>query len=61
MVIAMAPVLGHAANFSKRGEHVAIQNFGAEGAVEAFDVGVLGWLAGLGVHQLNPLLLCPLS
>lgn len=44
----------------ERGEHEAIQHFCAEGVVEAFDVGVLGGLAGLDVNQGDAVLLCPL-
>lgn len=49
MVVAVAPVLGHAPDFVQAGEDVAVQDLGAEGAVEAFDVGVLGRLARLDV------------
>lgn len=51
VVVSMTPVFGHAPNLVERGEHEAVQHFGAEGAVEAFDVGVLGGLAGLVQHQ----------
>ena len=60
MVVAVTPVFGHTADFSKRGEHVAVQHFGAEGAVKAFDVGVLGRLAVQDTHQLDVLPLCSL-
>ncbi|KEZ97958.1 hypothetical protein A11M_0108195 [Xanthomonas vasicola pv. vasculorum NCPPB 895] len=60
VVVSMTPVLGHAPNLLERGEHEAIQHFCAEGAVEAFDVGVLGGLAGLDVDQGDAVLLCPL-
>lgn len=56
----MTPVLGHAPNLLERGEHEAIQHLCAEGSVEAFDVGVLGGIAGLDVDQGDAVLLCPL-
>ena len=61
MVVAVSPVLGHAAHFVERGEDITIQHLGSEGAVEAFDVGVLSGLARLDVNQLNTVLLCPLA
>ena len=60
VVVSMTPVLGHAPNLVERGEHEAVQHFGAEGAVEAFDVGVLGRLAVQDTHQLDVLPLCSL-
>lgn len=50
VVVAVAPVLGHAAHLVQAGEDVTIQDLGAEGPVEALDVGVLGRLAGLDVQ-----------
>lgn len=60
VVVSMTPVLCHAPNLVERGEHESVQYFGAEGAVEAFDVGVLGRFAGLDVDQGDAMLLCPL-
>ncbi len=60
VVVAMTPVLCHAPNLVERGEHEAVQHLGAEGAVEAFDVGVLDRFAGLDVDQGDAVLLCPL-
>ena len=60
MVVAMSPVFRHAPDLTQCGEHITIQHFGAERANEAFDVGILGRLAGLDVHQLDALLLRPL-
>lgn len=34
--------------------------FGAKGAVEALDVGVLGWLAGFDVDEIDTVILGPL-
>lgn len=59
VVVAVAPVLGHAANLGKAGEHIAVQHFGAVGTVEAFDVGVLGRLAGLDVDQIDAVAVGP--
>jgi hypothetical protein len=60
MVVAVAPVLGHAAHLVQAGEDVAVQHLGAEGAIEALNVGILGRLAGLDVQQLDAVLLSPL-
>jgi len=61
MVVAVSPVLGHAVHLVERDEDVVIQHFGWEGAVEAFNVGVLCWLTRLDMDQLNAVLLCPLA
>lgn len=53
MVVAVPPVFGHSAHLVEAGEHVAVEHFGAEGLVEAFDVGVLGRLAGLDVDEFD--------
>ena len=59
MVVAVLPFLGHASDFGQYGEDVAIQYFGAEGAVEALDVGVLRGLARLDVRQFDGVTLRP--
>ena len=61
MVVAVSPVLCHAAHFVERGEDITIQHLSSEGTVEAFDVGVLCWLSWLDMDQLNTVLLCPLA
>src|SRR5882762_3848917 len=61
VVVASTPVLGHAPNLIERSEDVAVQHFGAEGAVEAFDVGILGRLARLDVDQFNDVASSPLA
>ena len=60
MVVAVAPVFGHSANLLQCGEHEAVQNLGAEGPVEALDVGILGWLSGLDVDEIDTVILGPL-
>lgn len=60
VVVAVTPVLGHTADLVQGGEHVSIQHLGPEGAVEAFDVGVLGWLARLDMDQGDAMPLRPL-
>ena len=47
VVVVIAPVVEHAAHVAQAGEPVLRQAFVPEAAVEAFDVGVLGRLAGL--------------
>ena len=47
-------------DFMQAGEYVAIQDLVTKGPVEAFDVGVLGWLARLDVQQLHAVPLGPL-
>ena len=42
MVVAALPVVCHASDFGKGGKDVALEHFGADGAVEAFDVSILG-------------------
>ncbi|MBB3228501.1 hypothetical protein FHW69_003143 [Luteibacter sp. Sphag1AF] len=59
MVVAVLPVVGHTPDFGERGEDVAIQHFGTEGAVEAFDVRVLSGLAWLDVQQFDAMTLRP--
>lgn len=51
VLVAMTPVLGHSAHLGQTGEDVVIKHFGAQAAIEAFDVGVLHQLAGLDVDQ----------
>lgn len=41
VVVAVSPVFGHTAHLVKAGEDVALQDLGAEGAIEAFDIGVI--------------------
>jgi len=53
VVVAVSPVFGHAPHLVEAGEDVAVEHFGAVGFVEAFDVGVLGRLAGLDVDELD--------
>ncbi len=60
MVVAMTPVLGHAPDLVQAGEDIAVQNLGAKGPIEAFDVGVLGLLARLDVQQFDTVPLGPL-
>ena len=50
VVVAVAPVLGHAPGLVQAGADVAIQDFGTKGPVEAFDGGILGRLARLDVQ-----------
>lgn len=50
MIVAIAPIFSHAADLVQAGEDVAVQDLGAEGPVEAFDVSVLGRLARLDVQ-----------
>lgn len=62
MVVAMAPVFGHAANLMQAGENVAIQDFGAERPVEAVSLPAcwlgnwssVNMLASLAKRQLSP-------
>ena len=58
MVVAALPVVGHASDFDQCGEDVAVQHFGAEGAVEALDVRVLSGLALLDVQQFDAVRAC---
>ena len=60
VVVALAPVFGHAANFIERHEDVAVEDFGAERAVETFDVGVLSGFARLDVDEFDAIPQCPL-
>ena len=60
MVVAVAPVFGHAPAFVQAGEDVAVQDLGTKGPVEAFDGGVLSRLARLDVQQLHVVPLGPL-
>lgn len=60
VVVAVAPVLGHAPDLVQTGEDVAVQDLGAIRPVETFDVGVLGRLARLDVQQLDAVALGPL-
>jgi hypothetical protein len=53
VLVAVTPVLGHAADLVQAGEHIAIEHLGAESAVEALDVRILGRLPGLDVEQLD--------
>ena len=53
VIVAVAPVLGHALDLMQAGEDIAIQDLGAEGPDEAFDDGVLGRLARLAVQQFH--------
>ena len=59
VVVAVPPVLGHAADLVQAREHVAIEYLGAESTVEALDVCILGRLAGLDVEQLDAVPLRP--
>lgn len=60
MVVAVTPVFGHAPDLTQCGEYITVKHFGAERAIEAFDVGILGRLAGLDMHPLDAVLLRPL-
>lgn len=42
VVVSISPVVGHAADFIQAGENITVQHLGAVGAVEAFDVHILG-------------------
>lgn len=53
MIVAVTPVVGPAAEFTERGEHIAIQHLGVEGAVEAFDANIFVWACRVGMHQLD--------
>jgi hypothetical protein len=44
VVVVVEPVFGECADFCQRVEDVAVQYAVAVGAIEAFDIGVLGWL-----------------
>lgn len=60
MVVTVAPVFGHSANLLQCGEHAPVQYLGAEGTVETLDVGVLDWLVGLDVDEIDTVILGPL-
>lgn len=55
-VVSDEPVSGHAADLVEGFEHVAVEHLVAVGAIEAFDVGVLVWLAGLDEEQPDAML-----
>lgn len=60
MVVTVAPVFDHAPDLIERGEHEPVQYVGAERAIEALDIGVLGRLSGLDVDQIDAVALGPL-
>ena len=49
VVVALKPIGSHGPHLGQRIEDVAVQHLGAAGLVEALDIGVLGWLAGVDV------------
>ena len=60
MVVTVLPVLAHVSDSGQRGKDVAIEHFGAEGAVEALDVRVLGGFTRLVMQQFDAMALRPL-
>lgn len=59
VVVRVAPVFGHAPHLVERGKHIAVEHLGAVSSVEAFDVGVLGVLAGVDVNEIHGVALGP--
>jgi hypothetical protein len=51
LVVGEHPVVDVFADLGERAEEVSVEDFGAEGAIEALDVGVLGGFAGLDVVE----------
>ncbi|WCE05185.1 hypothetical protein [Pseudoxanthomonas sp. JBR18] len=60
VVISVSLVVNHAADFMQAGEDIRVQHVGAVGAVEVFDIGILGGIPRLDVQQLDALVLGPL-
>ena len=40
VVVAVTPILGHAAYLTRNSEYAAVQNFGTEAAIESLHIGV---------------------
>lgn len=55
LIVGGAPVASDFSYFLERLKHVGIQDLMAEGAIEAFDVGILIRLAGLDVVKVHSL------
>lgn len=51
LVIILDPVFGDFPDLPQSAENVKIKHLFAIGAIEAFDVRILGWLAGLDMLQ----------
>lgn len=60
MVVAIAPILGHAADLVQASEDVTVEDFSSQRPVESFDVGVLRRFTGLDVDELDTVALSPL-
>ena len=58
-VIGDHPVVDEVADFGEGAEEVGVEDFGAEGAVEALHVSVLRGFAGLDVVELDPVGFAP--
>ncbi len=58
-VVVDPPVFDDFACFTDAREPVLVQAFLSEPAIEAFDVGILGRLAGINEVQLNALVISP--
>lgn len=58
-VVADEPLVDVLAHLAQRGEHMGVEHFVAEAAVEAFDVAVLHGAAGLDVKEPNVVLFTP--
>lgn len=54
MVAVRSPCCNDLSGLLQRFKPVLIQAFIAEGAVEAFDVGILGWAAGFDEDAVHP-------
>ena len=50
-VVGDHPVMNDVADLGEGVKEVGIENFPTEGSIEAFDISILGWLAGLDVMK----------
>lgn len=61
VVVMLAPHGSYDSRFSQRIEDFAVQQFVAQSCVEAFDIAVLPWTAGLDVQRFDTDLAQPLA
>lgn len=59
LVVGDHPFMDHLSHLGEGVEKMSVEHLVAEGAVEAFDVGVLGWFAGLDVVEQHAVPLAP--
>ena len=59
VVVVLPPIVDHAAHMAQTGKPLLRQAFVAKAAIEAFDVGILRWLAWLNEAMLDSALSRP--